>query len=118
MKQIVTAALVASILPLTAAASGARQVTEKSEFLSLVSGKTISRPLVKLSVSSDGQISGKGAKWPVTGKWTWKGGYFCRSLDWGGTDLGYDCQMVTMNNGSISFTAERGKGRSAAFSLR
>ena len=118
MKRFVAAAVIASPTTLAASAASAKQVTDKSEFLNIVSGKTISRPLVKISVTSDGRIFGKGAKWPVTGNWSWKGGYFCRSLDWGGSDLGYDCQMVTFENGSIRFTSQRGKGQSAAFSLR
>lgn len=118
MKHIIATAAIACIAPAAGIASEAKQITDKSEFLSLLSGKTISRPLVKISVTSDGRISGKGASWPVTGSWSWENGYFCRSLDWGGSDLGYNCQMVTLDDGSISFTSDRGKGQSAAFSLR
>ena len=66
-----------------------------ADFIALVDGKTLTRPLVELEVAPNGQISGKGAAWDVTGNWTWKNGYFCRSLDWGGDDLGYNCQEVT-----------------------
>ncbi|WP_420862104.1 dihydrodipicolinate reductase [Algirhabdus cladophorae] len=118
MKRVLIISVLAAMVPSLVAASGARQVTDRSEFIGLVEGKTISRPLVKLNVSPDGRISGKGAKWAVSGEWSWQNGYFCRSLDWGGKDLGYNCQRVTVDGGSISFTSDKGKGRSAEFSLR
>jgi len=118
MKTAVALVLSASLLPFAVSASGERQVTDKSEFINIVQGKTISRPLVKLSVKPDGTISGKGARWAVSGEWTWQNGYFCRSLEWGGSDLGYNCQQVTLQDGSIRFTSDKGKGRSADFSLR
>ena len=49
-----------------------------SQFVELVSGKTLTRPLIKLEVRPDGKITGKGARWAVTGSWTWRDGYFCR----------------------------------------
>lgn len=118
MKTALALVLTASLLPLSVSASGERKVTNKSEFMGIVQGKTISRPLVKLSVKPDGTISGKGAKWDVSGSWSWQNGYFCRSLEWGGKDLGYNCQQVFVSGGSIRFTSDQGKGRSAEFSLR
>jgi len=84
----------------------------------LVKGKTLTRPLVKIEVASTGAISGKGALWPISGIWTWKDGYFCRSLEWGGDDLGYDCQEVTASGSKVRFTSDQGSGDSADFRLR
>jgi len=94
------------------------KVQSASEFKSLVQGKTLTRPLVKLKVGSNGSISGRGATWDISGNWTWKNGYFCRSLNWGGDDLGYNCQEVTAKGGKIRFTSDQGAGDSADFSLR
>lgn len=94
------------------------KIDDKSEFLRLVQGKTLTRPLVKLQVSPAGQISGKGASWDVNGNWTWKNGYFCRDLNWGGTDLGYNCQEVGLSNGRIRFTSDQGRGQSADFRMK
>ena len=93
-------------------------VESASEFKRLVSGKTLTRPLVRLTVSPSGVISGRGAAWPVTGSWTWKSGYFCRSLEWGGDDLGYNCQKVQASEVRIRFTSDQGTGDSAEFLLR
>ena len=94
------------------------KVDDKQAFVELISGKTLTRPLVQLEVSPAGRISGKGARWEVSGNWSWQDGYFCRDLDWGGTDLGYNCQEVRVNQDRIRFTSDRGTGDSADFRLR
>ena len=94
------------------------KISDKAEFLKLVQGKTLTRPLVKLEVSSAGSITGKGASWDVNGKWTWDNGYFCRNINWGGTELGYNCQEVGLSNGKMRFTSDQGRGQSAEFKLR
>jgi hypothetical protein len=101
-----------------AAAADFAKVTDRDTFLELVTGKELTRPLVRLQVSEDGEIAGRGAAWDVTGEWTWQSGYFCRDLTWGGDDLGYNCQQVEANGRKIRFIADRGTGRSADFSLR
>ncbi|WP_298841512.1 dihydrodipicolinate reductase [uncultured Roseobacter sp.] len=94
------------------------KIDDQSEFMKLVTGKELKRPFVNLEVTADGQISGRGAAWPVTGNWTWKDGYFCRDLYWGGDALGYNCQEVKASDGRIRFTSDQGQGDSAEFRLR
>ncbi|MEP2640856.1 dihydrodipicolinate reductase [Roseobacter sp.] len=94
------------------------KVASQQEFISLIEGKELRRPLVKIEVLSGGEISGTGAAWPVTGNWTWSDGYFCRDLFWGGDPLGYNCQEVMAADGRIRFTSDRGAGPSAEFRMR
>ncbi|MFY9212782.1 MAG: dihydrodipicolinate reductase [Aestuariivita sp.] len=94
------------------------KIADENQFKQVVGGKTLTRPFVELEVSPTGEISGMGARWEVTGKWAWQDGYFCRDLDWGGTDLGYNCQEVRINQDRIRFTSDRGQGQSAIFRLR
>lgn len=94
------------------------KISSRSDFVQTVSGKTLTRPLVKLTVTPGGEIQGKGASWEVTGNWKWQGGYFCRSLYWGGSDLGYNCQAVHLTGGKLRFTSDRGAGDYADFRLR
>ncbi len=109
----------ASILAMSQAAHAEFQKVEsQSAFVSAIEGKKLRRPLVELSVTSTGGISGTGAIWEISGNWTWKDGFFCRSLEWGGDDLGYNCQEVTLNGEKIRFTSDKGFGQSADFSLR
>lgn len=93
-------------------------VQTRADFVALVNGKTLTRPLVRIEVSPDGTISGKGAAWDLSGKWQWKDGYLCRSLIWGGDDLGYNCQQVQANGSRVRITSDRGAGQSADFRLR
>lgn len=94
------------------------KVNDQSQFVALVDGKELKRPFVKLEVSPDGEISGYGAAWSVTGKWTWNDGYFCRDLYWDGDALGYNCQEVQAAGDRIRFTSDKGSGDSAEFRLR
>jgi len=93
-------------------------ITDRTQFVSLVSGKTLTRPLVRLEVSPAGQISGMGAVWSVTGNWSWQGSYFCRDIVWGGEPMGYNCQEVRVNGNRMRFTSDKGAGDYAEFNLR
>ena len=112
-------ALASAIWLLTVAAAQAelRKLKTFDEFVAFVQGKTLTRPLIKLRVSTDGRIEGRGARWDVEGTWRWNNGYFCRDLYWGGDALGYNCQEVRANGNRIRFTSDRGAGRSAEFRL-
>ena len=108
----------AALLTALPAAADFSRVQSESDFVNLIKGKTLTRPLVKLQVGTNGTITGTGATWPVSGKWVWKDGYFCRDLKWGGDDLGYNCQEVKASDGKIRFTSDQGRGDSAEFRLR
>ena len=117
MRRLASTALAGLILTAGAAFADFTKIDDAEIFRSVINGKTLSRPFVKLQVSPEGTISGKGLSWPVTGKWTWQDGYFCRDLAWGERDLGYNCQEVRLNGGKIRFRSDRGTGDFADFSL-
>lgn len=94
------------------------RVVEKTEFLALVSGQTLTRVGVRLRVGADGAIRGRAFGQPVSGAWRWQGGYFCRDLFWGDRDLGPNCQEVTLRGDVLRFTSDRGTGQSADLVLR
>lgn len=96
-------------------------VTDKGEFLSLVEGRELWLGLfrVSLQVRPDGEIRGSALGWDVTGSWNWEDGYFCREMDWSGTQIERNCQLVEVNEKrELRFTVDRGAGRAAEFSLR
>lgn len=114
---VMTATAVLALSAGSAAADFVR-IENKSDFVAAVSGKKLTRALVDLQVSPGGTISGKGAVWKVKGSWEWQGGYFCRTLNWGGDDLGFNCQMVSRDGNRIRFTADKGAGEAADFTLK
>lgn len=113
-----TVTTVAAALMASTALAEFSKVENQSDFIDLVRDKKLKRPFVNLEVSAEGEISGYGAAWPVTGNWTWDDGYFCRDLFWAGDSLGYNCQEVQAYGNRIRFTSDRGTGDSAEFRLR
>lgn len=118
MRAISVICAAALSLAATTASAEFTKVDDYSEFLELVAGKELRRPFVNLEVTENGQISGTGAAWPVTGSWTWEAGFFCRDLFWGGDPLGYNCQAVEASEDRIRFTSDKGAGDSADFRLK
>lgn len=110
------ASLLVIIYPLSVAAD--RPITSKQDFIAIIEDKELRRPFVKLRVTPDGAISGRGLTTTVTGSWTWENGYFCRDLIWGKRELGYNCQAVSWVDKKLRFTSDRGTGDYADFSLR
>lgn len=108
-------------LPLPALADGFQPVKEKSRFLDLVQDRELRIGLYDLSlnVRPDGSIAGSALGWDITGQWSWKDGYFCREMDWSGTPITYNCQLVEADGSEkLRFTVDQGKGDSATFRLR
>jgi hypothetical protein len=121
MKRILAAAIVVCSSAAPAAAQDFVPVKDRSAFLDLVSGKELRIGLygLSLNVLPDGRISGSAVGRSVTGNWSWEDGFFCRDMDWGDRDIGYNCQLVEVAGSSqMRFTVDRGAGQSATFALR
>jgi hypothetical protein len=106
---------------LPASAEGFLTVTDKTRFLDLVQNRELRIGLYDLSISvlPDGRIAGSALGWEITGQWAWKDGYFCREMDWSGTPISYNCQLVEAEGAEkLRFTVDQGKGDSATFRLR
>mgnify|MGYP001186368607 FL=1 len=115
------ALLVSLATALPAAADGFQPVTDKTRFLDLVQDRELRIGLYDLSINvlPDGSIDGSALGWGITGQWTWKDGYFCREMDWSGTPISYNCQLVEAAGAEkLRFTVDQGKGDSATFRLR
>ena len=98
-------------------------IPDKNAFLSTVAGKDLRLKgygpiVVRLTVQPDGEIIGRGLGWDVTGAWSWQDGYFCRDLNWGGSDLGQNCQAVLVQGETIRFVSDQGTGDHADFALQ
>lgn len=96
-------------------------VRDKAAFLALVDGKELRLGILGISVAinADGTISGSASGWDLTGDWTWDNGYFCREMDWSGTPIDYNCQLVeAQGTDVIRFTVDQGAGQAAEFNLR
>jgi len=98
------------------------RITDVEEFSRLIEGRALTRFGIRLEVTAQsataGQITGRGFGYPVTGAWRWDAGFFCRDLDWGGSDLGFNCQAVLRDGETVRFVSDQGSGDSADFRLR
>lgn len=118
MFRIAFALAMVSALPVLAADFA--PVKEKAEFVSLINGRDLRIGMfaLTLTLSADGRIEGSALGSPITGSWAWKDGYFCREMDWSGTEISYNCQLVEVrDNNRMRFTVDRGEGDSASFDL-
>ena len=93
-------------------------VQSRDTFVGLIDQRELTRFGIRLSVAPDGDISGRAFGTPVTGEWDWDGGYFCRDLFWGETNLGSNCQSVQVRGDTLRFTTDRGEGIFADLTLR
>lgn len=112
-----TLALVVSLALLGSPATAFERITDQREFTQLLQASALARFGIQLQVSADGRITGRGFGYPVTGDWRWSNGLFCRTLDWGGMDLGYNCQAVLRNGSTMRFVSDQGTGQHADFRL-
>lgn len=107
-------------MALEARAEGFVPVTDRDTFIELVSTRELRHPFgIRLIVSPDGHISGNAMGWPVSGTWNWTDGFFCREMEWSGTPIPFNCQLVEIEAGrKLRFTVDRGAGDSATFRLQ
>lgn len=116
-----SALLIVTLLPGPALAEGFEPVQDESQFLQLVGGRVLRIGLYDLSlrVRPGGVIEGSAMGWAITGNWSWQDGFFCRSMDWSGTEIDYNCQLVEARGSDVlRFTVDQGSGESATFRLR
>lgn len=83
MRVIFTTLVIIGFLHAQSATAEFSIVSQRDEFLKIINGKQLERPLIKLQVSDIGQISGRALTIGVRGTWSWQKGYFCRDLFWG-----------------------------------
>jgi hypothetical protein len=101
-----------------ARADGFQRIKTQAEFLSLVGKSDLKNLGVTLQVRPNGSIRGNAFGRSVTGAWTWKDGYFCRSMSWGSTEFKLNCQTVGLMANTLRFTADQGKGDTADLRIR
>lgn len=117
MRYAATALVLAACALAAPARAEFQKIEDERTFRAIVAGKTLKRPLIRLQVRPEGTIKGRGAAWDVTGQWNWRGGYFCREMNWRDRDIAYNCQEVRVQGDRIRFTSDRGQGDYADFRL-
>jgi hypothetical protein len=120
MRQLLASFWICLATALPAMAESYTPIRDRSEFLSLIEGREMRLALfrIKIEVLRDGRIEGSALGWELNGTWDWKDGYFCREMNWGGSPIAPNCQLVeARGNRDIRFTVDQGAGESASFRL-
>lgn len=112
------AALCLTVTVAAPVAAESQRIESRDAFVSLIQNRALTRLGITLNVLPDGRISGRAFGQPVKGGWSWKNGYFCRTLVFGETNLGDNCQVVEKRGESLRFTADQGQGDYADLRLR
>lgn len=107
----------AATLATPALAEGFQRVEDRDRFLSIVENRNLTRFAIRVQVNGGGEITGRAFGQSVSGDWQWRDGYFCRSLFWGQTELGDNCQQVEVAGSTVRFTSDRGTGEYADLTL-
>jgi hypothetical protein len=110
--------ILVGVLAMPALADGFSQIKDKSQFVSLMKGRDLTRFGIRVNVTPDGDIKGRAFGSNVSGEWRWDGSYFCRDLYWGDQNLGANCQAVELKGNTVRFTSDQGRGRHADLYLR
>jgi hypothetical protein len=110
--------LVALALLHPTAALAFDRVTDRSAFLSLVDGRTLTTIGVALRVTPEGRIEGRAFGAEVQGRWQWRDGFFCRELFAAGRSYPLNCQTVAVEGRTLRFVADQGAGDRADLRLK
>jgi hypothetical protein len=94
------------------------RVTDRSAFVGLVEGRTLTSLGVALQVLPDGQIAGRAFGRDITGSWDWRDGLFCRAMAAGSRSFPLNCQVVQLDGTTLRFIADEGQGDRADLRIR
>ncbi|MBY6139860.1 hypothetical protein KUV26_10475 [Leisingera daeponensis] len=109
-------ALAFSIAAAAPASAGA--IKKQSDFVAAVAGKKLVSGNSWIVVGADGKLTGvssKGEK--IVGAWVWNKRFVCRNVYIGNTQLPQDCQTVSLDGNTVTFTRNKGKGKSVTYSF-
>ena len=114
------ALILAATVTFPAMAQAFERISDRDTFLQAVAGQDLRMGLYNLTINvgEDGSIAGSALGWDITGSWSWQDGYFCREMDWSGTAIDYNCQLVELDGDRIRFTVDQGAGDDAVFRIR
>ena len=104
----------------SAAVPSAMRITTEQQFKEKVVGKKLTSKNGYSIAHEDGTLTGafgKGGKDKLTGTWQWEEQYFCRTATVGKREFGYDCNVVEASGDMLTFTREKGKGKSTQWRI-
>ena len=65
----------------------------------------------------NGKITGKIGNKKLTGKWAWKGKYYCRIVRLDGEKMPFDCQVQIISGDKVTVIRKKGKGERITYKI-
>lgn len=91
----------------------AKVIESKKELLSVIVGKKMTRRANSkdwVLISKNGKFEGVFNGTAYSGRWSWRGGYWCRKGKIGKNKIPYDCQIFDVTGSTLKLTRDKGKG--------
>jgi hypothetical protein len=118
MLRLISSLTAALLVAGPAMAEGFTRIVDREKFVEVIGNRDLTRFAINVQVTETGDIVGRAFGQNVSGDWQWQDGYFCRSLYWGQTELGDNCQRVELSGQTVRFTSDRGTGQFADLKLK
>lgn len=87
-----------------------RRITTEQEFRDAIVGKKWVAKTGYFVIHSNGKLGGKHRGKKMTGKWNWKGKFFCRSGRLDGKKFPRDCHAIFVKGDTMIGVRKKGKG--------
>lgn len=120
MKRTILSAMALGVLCMSPAHSEAmKRIKTEADYRALIVGNTFGNEKGDwVTVNADGSMNGQFGGKEFSGKWLWKGSYWCRNGVLGGQEIGSDCQVVEFDGRTLRNVRKKGKGDTALFTLK
>ncbi|UWQ54577.1 hypothetical protein [Leisingera caerulea] len=118
MKFLRLTACALALSVIAAAPAGAGAIKKEKDFMAAVAGKKLVAGDHWVIASADGKLTGvspRGEK--IVGAWVWNRRFFCRNVYIGQKQLPENCLSVSVDGNRVTFTRDKGKGRSITYSF-
>lgn len=90
-----------------------KRLTTRDDFLDNFAEVTLVADALRFVIHEDGTIVGEVGGRPLTGRWYWENGYFCRTAVLDGETLELDCEIIEYRGDQMRYIRERGNGEAS-----
>lgn len=107
----------ALFLPVAALSADEKRITTEKEFRDQVVDRLHSSKSGTVTVTSDNKLTGTLGGKKVTGLWNWTGDTYCRTVQVGDRNFGFDCQVVLISGDRVIYVRNNGTGKRSIWTL-
>ena len=93
------------------------RIMTEEQFRAALVGKKIDLGQGYAVNHENGKITGKIGNKKLTGKWAWKGEYYCRIVRLDGEKMPFDCQVQIVSGDTVTVIRKKGKGERLTFKI-